>query len=457
MPETIDATLRIAPSIDSRLVHLDQYFGIWAIEEMAFGAMWRYVASLDLATHVARNSAMEGNPRQHAQARTDEQSADGQRIAMIAIRGMLTKQGSSVSDAGSTIAIRKAIRDAAGDGNVDAILLVFDSPGGVVSGVADLAADVRSARSQKPVFAFVEDLCASAAYWIASQCDRVFANQYTAQIGSIGTYLALYDYSKQAEKEGVRAVVIKSGHYKGAGFPGTEVTEEQQAAWQQVVDGLQAQFSEAVSSGRSIALATVRVLADGRVHLAADAQSLGLIDGVQSLETTIAQLAAESRNRTLSHSNMRSETTMSEDPKIVTASDIKACCPGCSDAFIVAQLTAGATLDQAQSAHMEAQLARIDELTKQTATLETQNTQLQEANKASQSGVVPLGSSGKSQEMPEDPIAAFHAAVEEKMKAGLVKGDAVRAVIAGDPALHAAYVTAHNEAVGPSSYRGART
>ncbi|NQT40309.1 MAG: hypothetical protein HQ581_22640, partial [Planctomycetes bacterium] len=79
-----------------------------------------------------------------------------------------------------------------------------------------------------------------------------------------------------------------------------------------------------------------------------------------------------------------------------------------------------------------------------------------EKAKASKPGVDMLGGgNGKSTDVGE-PLAAFQALVDEKLKTGLAKSDAIRAVVKEQPEMHAAYVEAHNANVGPSSYRGSR-
>jgi ClpP class serine protease len=165
---------------------------------------------------------------------------------VIEARGLLMKQQSWMGGT-ATLQLRRDIRAAAADPNVSAILLAIDSPGGTAAGTADLAADVRAAARQKPVWAQIEDLGASAAYWLASQADQVFAN--TARrpmVGSIGTYQTVYDLSAAAEQEGVKVFHFATGPLKGAGMPGTPVTEEQQADFQGRVDAVQDSFDAAV-------------------------------------------------------------------------------------------------------------------------------------------------------------------------------------------------------------------
>jgi len=317
--------------------------------------------------------------------------------------------------------------------------------------------DVKAATSKKHVWAFVEDTCASAAYWVASQASRIVANNSTAGIGSIGTFMALYDVSGAAAMQGIKAVVIRSGKLKGAGFPGTEVTEEQKAVWQDLVDKTQQQFTAGVAAGRNIDVNEVESLAEGRMWLAEDAKQLRLIDEISSFETVISNLAATARRK---GRNRMSETNT---PKAATWQELKACCPGADSEFLGKQMDANATTDQASGAWMtelqlRAEIAEEEKAKAEAAKVEAEQQAAEakadaEKAKAGKPGVDMLGGGGNSGDGVADPVAAFHDAVEEKMKAGMSKPDAVRSVIKSNPDLHASYIEAHNAEVGPSSFR----
>ena len=209
-------------------------------------------------------------------------------VAVVGIAGPMMKGDSSFGGT-STVRTRQAIRKAVNDDSVSSILLHIDSPGGTVAGTADLAADVRAADARKPVYAHIDDLGASAAYWVASQARRVFANA-TAEIGSIGTYTVLEDTSGKYEKEGVKATLVSTGPFKGAGADGVPITDAQVAEIQTRVHDLNEHFIKGVAAGRSLSIDQVRVLADGRVHVAEKAKALNLIDGVQSLDTSLLEI-----------------------------------------------------------------------------------------------------------------------------------------------------------------------
>lgn len=287
MTQLADITLDLSALGGLNVPHIDQYFGVWAMEAQRFLAVANSVRRIDLAAHVARQRTPEGRAALAEQAGRDYPLTDG--IAVINLVGPLMKYVGSLQEGTSTLAVRRQIRNAAASPEVAGILLRFDTPGGTVAGTEDLGSDIAAAAARKPVHGYIEDLCASAGYWCGSQTARITANA-TALVGSIGTFCVVYDLSKFAEAEGVKVHVVKAGEFKGTGVPGTEITDAQLAEYQRMVNGLNDHFLAAVKNGRQMKAGQVKELADGRVHLAAEARSLGLIDGVGSFDQAIADL-----------------------------------------------------------------------------------------------------------------------------------------------------------------------
>lgn len=296
---------------------LDQYFGLWACEPQRMRAMVEQVRSMDLAAHVAEGAAMvepqaafvaEGGVEIDYDRDEKLLIAEGG-VALIDLSGVMTKYGSSLSTAGSTVVARQRLARAMKSSKVKSILLRIDSPGGSVSGVDDLARDVAAANQVKPVTAYIEDIGASAAYYVASQAGQVLANA-SAVVGSIGVFMLIYDYSGEAAQLGIKAVLIKAGEMKGAGAPGTEITEAQKDEWQREVDEAYAMFVMSVARGRGMDESAARALADGRVWGVQDAQDKGLIDGVMTFAEAIDFARQEKTNRLLRAENQRRSKAM---------------------------------------------------------------------------------------------------------------------------------------------------
>ncbi|WP_339064726.1 S49 family peptidase [Teredinibacter turnerae] len=215
---------------------------------------------------------------------------------MIKSAGWMAKYGIA-----GTRETQAALQSAAVDPDVDAIVWLMDTPGGSVDGLEELAGTARAVKSKKPVIVQVDGLLASAGYYVAAQASKIYAAPGNL-VGSIGTRIALYDYSGLYEKAGVKAVPVDTGEHKSAGLPGTKITESQIAQFQKIVDGYFEMFLGAIEVGRNMDRKSIEKLADGRVYFATESVESGLIDGEQTLSQTLAELSvneqASNRRRT---------------------------------------------------------------------------------------------------------------------------------------------------------------
>lgn len=177
--------------------------------------------------------------------------------------------------------IADAVHQAVDNPAVQQIKLKIDSPGGCVDGVEIAADAIYAARNVKSVVAECGGCCASAAYWLASQAENITAPQ-TALVGSIGVYSVVADYSEMYKMNGILTHVFRSGNLKGAGLPGDQLTEEQSAVEQELVDSMAALFQKYVSRGRKKNAEMIKEWMTGRVWTAPAALDLGLIDQIES-------------------------------------------------------------------------------------------------------------------------------------------------------------------------------
>jgi len=443
MPE-MTLKLDVAPE----LAHIDQYFGVYAMHEESLHAIMQQVRQMDLNAHIVE-----------MRERSDMGPAIGayrvqDGVAVIDLKGTMTKYGSSLSQMQyGTIGVRKALRDAVRNDEVKSILLLVESPGGTAQGTQDLADEVARANEQKPVTAYIEDMGASAAYWVASQAGRVVSNS-SAMVGSIGTYGVVYDYSEMARMDGVKVHVLRAGQFKGRDIPGQEIQADALADFQRVVNEINDLFVAGVAKGRRVSDEKVRAIADGRIHIASRALELNLIDEIGSFDTALKSLAVVNKGRSKigAASTLKELKTMSDQetvsagqptkPQPATFADIKACCPGATSDFICSQLERNVTLDQAQSNWMEHQNKLI---TESRAAVEEAEKKLAAKAEAEALGVPALGNGGaKPQEQSGDPLAEWPALLAKHEARGLSKQRALSAAVKENPELHRAYVEAHN-------------
>jgi protease-4 len=205
------------------------------------------------------------------------------RIALVRIEGIIL-------DSQTTVGELKRFGD---NPSIKAIVLRIDSPGGGVvpsQEIYDAVQRVRN-KSNKAVIASMGTVAASGGYYIAAATDRILANPGTLT-GSIGVIMELANIEGLLKKIGVEGVVVKSGRYKDVGSPLRKMSDEEQALLQSVMDDVHKQFIEAVAAGRSLEVADVKALADGRIFTGRQAKDARLVDELGNLEDAI-QLAAE--------------------------------------------------------------------------------------------------------------------------------------------------------------------
>jgi len=179
------------------------------------------------------------------------------------------------------------VRAAAQDPDVTGIVLVINSPGGIITGVDDAATAVREANAIKPVVVYAPDLMASAAYWIGCGA-RAILTSSTGLIGSIGTYMRWTDYSAQAEQQGVAVHIYRSAPGKAPGQPGEAKNEYLDAALSSMVDDTNSVFVQGVATGRGLTLQqTQDRLATGRVWVGAGAVAAGVADQLGSFADAV--------------------------------------------------------------------------------------------------------------------------------------------------------------------------
>ena len=447
--EPIDFELQLPCHNLLQVPRLADYFGVWAMHEVSFRAAVCQAQGLDLKLHIEQFAQGNGPLEARADARGRDYPVTSDGTAVIGLYGPLMKFVSSLAEGTSTVGVRRQIRAAVRDKEVGAILLSIDSPGGTVSGTADLADEVKRAASKKPLIAYIEDLGASAAYWVASQAQKIFANR-TAAVGSIGTYGVIWDQSAAATLAGIKVHVIRAGQFKGAGEPGTEITAEQLGEFQRLVDEYNEFFLRGIAAGRPLSLAEVRKLADGRVLIGQAAVEQKLIDGIQTFDETLRQISSPSRSiKAMSEPNTESlaeGVDLRVSNPAAPFEDLKICCPGADNDFLCGQLARKATVDQAQTAWMEEQNRRL-----QKAQAETQEARA----KADRPGVEPVKSSKPpaAGDAAGDATARFWEAVREKQAAGMARDRAVGAVVRDDPELHEAMIAEHNERHAPKRRR----
>lgn len=431
-------------SLDSPYV--GDYFGIWMVHAELFQSMCNRLNGTNLTVHMqSPEIASRVSERDNGLYPVDR---DG--IASFQIAGPMMKAVPSMAEGSSYLRLRQQISAARRDPEVRAGLLMMDTPGGTAKGNEDLVKEVAKFAAEKPIYSFTEDMTASAGVSIASQATKRYANIGTAMYGAMGTYSVIQDVSGRADQLGIKVHVVGAGEFKGAGTPGTEITEAQLAEIQRVVNALNENYLALIASGLNRSVDSIRGLADGRVIMASDAVDAGLINGVQSLEETIQELRESvSRAPTTSPAN-RSNPNMA-DKVPATLQELKSTFPNSTADWRESQMEAGNDIAQASVAYAtfveeRAKAERVDLEQK------LEEAQKQNAQPSQSIGHEPLTAASPVQGGgldSGDPIQDFNEAVcsrlpKHRRASFAERQQAIAAVARSRPELHQAYILANN-------------
>jgi protease-4 len=215
----------------------------------------------------------------------------GPAVAVIRVEGAITSGEASpfdtavVAGAGTLV---DQIEQAAADDDVRALLLYVNSPGGGVTATDVIYHALKQV--DKPVVVLMGDTAASGGYYLSMAADWIIANPSTLT-GSIGVVTQFPTVEELLDKVGVDFVVITSGERKDVGSLYRDMTPEERAYWQAIIDEIFAQFVAVVAEGRGMTVEAVLPLADGGVYTGRQALALGLIDALGYEPDAIAKAA----------------------------------------------------------------------------------------------------------------------------------------------------------------------
>ena len=219
------------------------------------------------------------------------------KIAVVPVEGTIASADSSVGGVQPTVTpdgLADALRQAADDSRVVAVVLEVNSPGGGVTESDEMHQSILDFKNntEMPVVVSMEATAASGGYYISTAADHIVANE-TTLTGSLGVIFQVTNFSEAADKYGISQVVIKSAKYKDIGNQFRKVKPEEREILQSLIDNSYAEFVDVISAGRDIPKDRVREIADGRVYSGSQARELGLVDSFGGLDEASAIAAEE--------------------------------------------------------------------------------------------------------------------------------------------------------------------
>lgn len=190
--------------------------------------------------------------------------------------------------------LRKAIRKAFAPDNLVAVALDINSPGGSPAQSDIVAKMIKQAAAERdvPVLSFVQDVAASGGYWLACAGDEIYAQSNTSSVGSIGVVMEYMAYKGLMDKLGLEHRSFTAGENKRRSGPYTAMKASDAKHEKQELAELHTMFKDWVAASRGDRLNSAdpdKDIFTGDTWFAAQAQELGLIDGIGMIDEVVAE------------------------------------------------------------------------------------------------------------------------------------------------------------------------
>lgn len=196
-------------------------------------------------------------------------------------------QGVIASEEASADAIIASLQGAFEDEKTKGVILRINSPGGspVQAGqIYDEIKRLRKLHPETPLYAVVDDICASGGYYVAAGADRIFVDKASI-VGSIGVLMDGFGFTQTMQKLGVERRLLTAGENKGFLDPFSPVDPKQQAFAKQMLEEIHGQFIGVVREGRGKRLKETPEMFSGLVWSGEKSIELGLADALGSVES----------------------------------------------------------------------------------------------------------------------------------------------------------------------------
>lgn len=208
-------------------------------------------------------------------------SLPGKHTALVEIRGVIGAEGSASADNVTT-----GLQDAFKDKRTQGVIVRINSPGGSPVQAGHINDEIRRLRDKYPnipLYAVVEDVCASGGYYVAVAADRIFVDK-SSIIGSIGVLMDGFGFTGAMEKLGIERRLLAAGENKGFLDPFSPIEESQKAHAQNMLSEIHQQFINVVREGRGDRLKETPEMFSGLLWIGSKSIELGLADAMGSVE-----------------------------------------------------------------------------------------------------------------------------------------------------------------------------
>src|SRR5581483_2447544 len=206
----------------------------------------------------------------------------GDKIGVVDLSGVILDPDEVVGD----------LKKFGDDDSIKAIIIHVNSPGGGVAASEEIYREVKRIRDEKHkrIVSSISTVGASGAYYVSSATNKIYANNGSV-VGSIGVIAEWVNYGDLLRWVKLKPEVLTVGKFKDTGDPTREMTPEERAYMQSLIDNMYGQFVNAVAEGRHAKVDDIKGIADGRVWTGEQSLSMHLIDQVGDFESAVDDTA----------------------------------------------------------------------------------------------------------------------------------------------------------------------
>lgn len=205
----------------------------------------------------------------------------GNHTALVEVRGVIGPEGSASADNVTT-----GLQDAFKDKRTQGVIVRINSPGGSPVQAGHINDEIRRLRAKYPkipVYAVVEDICASGGYYVAVAADKIYVDK-SSIIGSIGVLMDGFGFTGAMEKLGIERRLLAAGENKGFLDPFSPIQESQKEYAESMLNEIHQQFINVVRQGRGKRLKETPEMFSGLLWIGSKSVELGLADALGSVE-----------------------------------------------------------------------------------------------------------------------------------------------------------------------------
>jgi protease IV len=265
-----------------RPVDRENRTALWVLLSVSVGFMLPVCACLLLLTSSIFSLVLVDTGTRAATGRGDA-------VAIVRVEGAITSGDEAQFGPGAVSGVViNDLSQAAADPTVKAVVLRVDSPGGTVTGSAQIREAILE--FEKPVVVSMAATAASGGYYVSAPAQYIFARPDTIT-GSIGVIYTIFDAQELLDNIGVDVISLASGRNKTIGSPWEDMTEEQQQILESLMNESFDEFVRIIVEGRGLSEAEVRALADGRIYSGRQALALNLVDELGDVQDAINKAA----------------------------------------------------------------------------------------------------------------------------------------------------------------------